>query len=173
MTGLLLLAVVALWLIAAIIITWGIVAKIPSEGWRTAAAVALFPALLIAPLADDIIGGLQFRALCEEKTVIRVDESRAAGRTVFLIRDRSIQLPWLLVPVIEQPWRYADVDTQEVLVSFSTLEAKGGWLIRGLGISETDAPITFKGYCGPADRSSIFQELNIRQVEDSIPRKPR
>jgi hypothetical protein len=151
----------------------GIVAKIPNEGWRAAAAVVLFPALLIAPIADDIIGGLQFRALCEEKTAIRVDESRAAGKTVSLIRDRSIQVPWSLVPAIEQPWRYADVDTQEVLVSFSTLDARGGWLIRALGVSETDSPITFSRSCGPADRSSVFQELNIRKVEDSIPRKPR
>lgn len=165
MTGLLLLGVVVLWLVVAVFITRFIVQKVPRWRWRPAVAVIVFIALVVGPIADDVIGGRQFKALCEEKTRINVDRSRAANKTVYLQDERSYRLPGVLVPITEQPWRYADVDTKEVLVSFSTLQAKGGWLIRALGILETDSPITFPRFCGPEDRSSVFSALNIQQIQ--------
>ena len=165
MTGLLLLILAALWLVAAVFITRFVARKVPSPGWRPAVATIVFFALVVGPLADDIIGGRQFKALCQEKTPINVDRSRAVNKTVYLLDERPYRPSGLLVPVTEQPWRYADVDTKEILVSFSTLEAKGGWLIRALGISETDSPITFERFCGPEDRSSVFQSLNIQQIQ--------
>jgi hypothetical protein len=165
MTGLLLLVVGVLWLVAAISITGFVVWKIPGRGWRLAVAVVVFPALVVLPLADEIIGGWQFNALCEEKTAIRVDETRAAGRRVFLLSEAPITVPGVLVPVTEQPFRFADVDTKEILISYSLLRAKGGWLMRTLGVSETDSPITFRRSCGPPDPSTIFSDLNIEQVQ--------
>lgn len=165
MTGILLFVLAALWLIAAVFITRFVVRKIPSPRWRPAVAVIVFLALVVGPLADDIIGGLQFKALCEERTPIKFDEARATGRTVSLIRERPLTVPGVLVPVTEQPFRYADVDTKEVVVSFSILDAKGGWLIRRLGISETDSPITFRRSCGPGDPSTVFSDLNIQKTE--------
>jgi hypothetical protein len=170
--GILLLPVVILWPIAALLVTWGIVSKINNEIRSAAAAIFLFPAILLAPILDDIVGGMQFRALCEEKSVIKVDKSRAAGRTVYLAGGPTVSVSDVVVPITEVQFRYADVETNEVLFSYSILRAKGGWLIRALGILDTDSPITFPRSCGPTDPKSVFEELDIKYLEREAVRRP-
>jgi len=70
MIALMFLAGIAVWLVAVIILTvW--IPRIIGPGWlRTIARFILFPALLVAPIADEWIGRRQFKELCEREDKI-------------------------------------------------------------------------------------------------------
>lgn len=176
MTALLLLGAAILWLIVALSIALFVARKLPKQPWRIPLAVVLFIALVPAPLLDEIGGARQFARLCQEAEGVSVDVQRARGRSVELrkiphptlpkyttIPRRNV--PGAMVPIREDSWDFVDTQSGEVLVSFKTYEATGGWLIRMLGISEGNVPLTFPGYCGPSNRSTIFAELGIKQID--------
>lgn len=161
MTGIFLIGVMGLWLVAALLITAFITRKLPRRLGTFLIRASLFVVLLAAPLADEIIGGFQFRALCRAEAVMKVDEKKAAGKKLKLKLSDGKTVSNTLVAVREQTWYYLDAQNGEVLVSYKTLHAKGGWLIRTLGISETNAPLTFDNACGPAEAKTMFSRLNI------------
>jgi hypothetical protein len=167
MSGLLLLGVLATWFIISVFLVAFITKRLSGRWWANLLRVLIFIILLVLPLGDEIIGGYQFRELCREEAVVEVDREQATGKTVFLANSEYQRVPDTWVPVNRQRWRYLDAHTQKVLVSFSVLQAKGGLLIRSLGISETNAPLTFKGYCAPLNETSIFRELNIKKINKS------
>jgi len=123
--------------------------------------VLLFP----LPVADEIVGKAQFRNLCSEHTVIKVDPEKARGKKVFLREGTIVEVPGMAVSIKRHPWNYADVESKEILLSYEVFYAKGGLLMRSLGISETGAPLIFPGYCGPKNERAVFDELKIVRVE--------
>ena len=167
MTGLLLIAVLLIWLAACVWLTQKIGNLLQNRSWRAVVKFALFAVLLPLPLIDEIIAKPQFEALCKEKAVIVVEPSKAQGRTVYLLDLPTEIAKGVMVPVHAQRWHYVDAKTKEAVVSFSTLQAEGGRLIHALGISETNAPLTFNGYCAPPNRQALFTQLEIRKVERS------
>ena len=66
MTGIFLILVVGLWLWACIAMTRGLLRRWKGRVWAMPAACVAFTALLVAPVSDEIVGGFQFRALCEK-----------------------------------------------------------------------------------------------------------
>lgn len=165
MTGIFLLFVVVLWLVIAYWLTKLITIKLPKNGWRILVRVLLFFVLLPLPLADEIVGKRQFEQLCKENSTFQFDRATAVGKTVYLTDIPDIQIKDTWVPVRLEQWRYVDAATGELIFSYNILHAKGGELIRMLGISGGDTPLTFKGYCAPGGSRihaiNLFKELGI------------
>lgn len=88
-------------------------------------------------------------------------------------KDRSIYLAdvprntieiWPL-KYVKQNWMYKDAKTDMPLVSWSVIEAKGGWLSRTIGFPEGNPPYTFDGYCSPKGAFDFdFESLNLNKV---------
>ena len=130
-----------------------------------AVATVLFAVLVPLPLADEIIGRLQFKALCEKDTQQFIDERNAFGRRVRSVpRGADRYAEGTAVKIRIDPLVYQDVETGTVLVSFHTLHAQGGWLIRTLGISEAQRPLLFHSSCGPADQRGFIARYNMTVV---------
>ncbi len=171
MTGLLLLVVMVVWLVVVNWIGKFVTTKLPERWWRTPARVLILVALLPLPLVDEIIGGRQFEQLCKENSTIQVDRVKAVGKTVYLnsLPETNVQGTW--VPISVHYWRFVDATTGELVVSYNTLRATGGRLIRALGISEGNVPLTFKSSCEPkGSPASIeaFENFGITYIEPPI-----
>ena len=73
MAGLLSIALLVGWLAVAVWIAKQITATVKNSLLRTALAIPLIAILVMLPVADEIIGGFQFRALCRENAVLKID----------------------------------------------------------------------------------------------------
>lgn len=168
MTGLFLLLVIGLWLVFAIWLSKVITRSLPETKWRGSIRFVAFSVLLPLPVIDEIVGGWQFRRLCEENATIQVDRATAGGKTVYLAKPSNVEITKTWVRVVMKPWRYVDVATEETVVSFSMFMASGGRFIRTLGISEGGMPLTFNGHCKTnllIEKSTLFKEIGITQID--------
>ena len=143
MTGLLLLAVVGLWMWACVAITRVVLRQVKSPPSRWLGAPTLFTALLILPLVDEIVGGFQFRALCEKGAVLKIDAEKAKGRTVRVVIQPSNEVvPGQALRTLHSHLSYRIVDSEEEIARYDTYVINGGWFIRALGISNNNSPLT-------------------------------
>lgn len=165
MTGILLIGVVVAWLFAVFTFTRWTIRRFDSGVSKTVAAMVVFPALLVAPVADELIGMQQFESLCKKYAVQQIDEQHAMNRRVVYVRrtqDRFADGTALRIRI--DPIVFRDAETDRILVSYHTLHATGGWLIRMLGISETNAPILFGSGCAPKDQDAFKKKFNITVI---------
>ena len=140
MTGILLLIVVGAWLWVCIVIARGLMRRLGTNPWRWLLGPVVFATLLIAPVADEIVGGIQFKAMCEREAVLKIDAEKVRGRTLKQVGVQSF--PANTVLRIER-WQNSFVEAKsgEEMASYVWLRASGGWLIRALQISEGNAPL--------------------------------
>jgi hypothetical protein len=83
----------------------------------------------------------------------------------------SVGISGFWIPVTVTPWRFVDVETNKVVISYSVLGAQGGWFMRVMGSPDGENPLLFKGDCAPDDVSNIekylTQKLGVIEVERS------
>ena len=140
MIGILFVTVVGLWLWVCIALVRALMRRLSGRPWRYAVGLAAFVVLLVAPVADEILGGIRFKALCEREAVLKIDAEKVRGRT---LRRFGVKLPPVSAVLDIERWRESFVDTAsgEELISYVWLRATGGWLIRALHISEGNEPL--------------------------------
>jgi hypothetical protein len=165
MTGILLIIVVIAWVIAVLKITGWATRRIQLRAMKLTVFTLLSSVLLVAPVADELVGKWQFDSLCKKYAVQIIDEGIAMNRRVLYQRrtvDRFAEGTALEIRI--DPIVYIDAETKKVIVSYHTLHAKGGWLIRTLGISETNAPLLFSPGCAPKDQDAFKKRFNITVI---------
>jgi len=163
MSGIFLIAVFVVWLAIVIAAIQWAIRHCKSKFMKLFSGIVIFPLLLLAPLADEIIGMFQFEALCKKYAIVEVDEKSAMNRRVVTeIRKIDEYAKGTAVKIRIDPYMYRDIETNKVVVSFHTLDAQGGWLINFLGISETRAPLLFRSGCAPKDMFGFKKKLNIK-----------
>ena len=166
MTGLLLLAVVGLWVWACVAITREALRRVPSQPLRWLVAPTLFSALLILPLADEIVGGFQFRALCKKGAVLRIDAEKAKGRTVRVVIQPSNEVvPGQALRTLHTHFSYRIVDSEVEIARYDTYVVNGGWFIRALGISNNNSPLTIGSpACSPPNRGLLDRTYGFNLI---------
>jgi hypothetical protein len=168
MTGIYLIAMTGGWLWLVLRLTKKMRDRLPKVWWGKWLQVLLVAVLMPLPLIDEIVGGRQFAALCE-KNVVKVNAGSARGRTVYLEYAVDLPVKGTWVPVWVLPYRYLDLTTGELVVSYDHLRAEGGVLFPGFD-SGPD-PLTFNGKCKPPgvfDRD-FFSRLGITEVKRPTP----
>jgi hypothetical protein len=150
-TGLLLLAIAGLWLLVVLWLSKVAARRFSTGITRFAAGAVTFLLMAPIPLVDELIGGYQFRKLCDESSKFHVEVASPAGRvTRYSANPLHSPLPGTAIPILHSKIVYTDVSTGERVVSFNRYSAKGGVFIRALGISEGDSPITIGApFCSP------------------------
>jgi NhaP-type Na+/H+ and K+/H+ antiporter len=143
MTGILLFIVIGLWLWVCILVTRPLFPSSQIRPWRGLAGAAVFIVLLVLPVSDEIVGGFQFRALCEKNAVFHLTAQKLEGRmTKFSANPANQIVSGTAIPIYDSGIEYTDTQSGEVVLKFHSYVAKGGILIRTLGISESNSPIT-------------------------------
>jgi hypothetical protein len=162
MGGLILLFILCAWGYASYSLAILIAQPIKNPEIKTGVNIALLVLIFIAPVADDIIGGFQFRALCSESAVLVVDEERARGKTVTSQNIESKKHDEYFVPIVESYESYKAVGSNETIISWNVFRAQGGLLSRSLGLFQSSKPYTFTGVCtSPKWKNTIFSDLKI------------
>lgn len=147
MIGIILLAVLGLWGFICYWITRFLLGRVGKSSTRKITFPIIFLLVFLLPVADEIIGGVQFWKLCKEKSVLVVNEEKIKGRTVISQGGINSQLSGYILPIRIQYWSYRDKETGEILISWNDLYAKGGWLSRTIGFLDGNPPYTFDGSC--------------------------
>lgn len=150
MTGIFLLLLFGLWVWACAAITNAVIRRVDTRRWRWPLGLAIFSLVLALPVVDEIIGGFQFRALCKKDAVLRINAEQAKGKTVRLVIKPSNQLlPGQVLTTYYTHVSMREMGTDQEIGSYGSYEIKGGWFIRTLGISESNAPLILTSSCAP------------------------
>lgn len=147
MVGLIMFAVLGLWGFICFLVANFFLSKIENVLIRKFSTAALFTLIFLVPVADEIVGGFQFRALCKKNALLIFDEEKIKGKTVAYQRVRDNYIYRYLIPVLERSWSYKDIGTGEIVISWKSYEAKGGWLSHFIGFPPGSPPYTFDGSC--------------------------
>lgn|SRR3990167_4330273 len=165
MTGIILIVILVVWFFVVFKVSGKCVAKMAWSGKKYAYRMILFVLFFLAPVADDIAGGFQFRALCRSSDILIYDEKKIAGKTVQLKRPeyRTVRK---IIPITEQLWDWVDPNTGESLIRYKDYNAKGGWLSRFIGFPQGSPPYTFDGSrrCGSMKANQLFEKLKITEI---------
>lgn len=141
MVGLILFTIVGLWIWACVALTGLLLRKVNPQKGRSVFAFIVFAVLLVLPVIDEIIGGFQFKALCAKDAKVRLGVEHPAGRTTrFSARPSNERIAGTFIPIIHSRFRYHDVVTNELVAEHDIYEAKGGVLIRIIGLY--NSPLT-------------------------------
>ncbi|RCS56715.1 hypothetical protein [Parvibium lacunae] len=170
MTGIFLLVVVALWSYCAFRIARWASQRIAKPTLRRGTILLLFVMLMILPVGDEIIGGMQFRALCEANEFIDVDIEKIRGKTIVLGGETNMGLPGMIdrsiasvIPIIESTSTWKDETTGETLLTYKQYLASGGWLVRFFKLTESSVPIAFsKHSCQPRNKPQVFAVVKTK-----------
>ncbi len=168
MSGLFLLGVIGIWVaIVIFVVKW--LARHFKPGVVRNIAVAITSAVMfVLPVADELISIPQFHRLCEEGTRLKFDPEKIRGRTIFLAENSQPDIRVGLLRGYYIPWHYLDATTKEVLITSSSYHVKGGILIRMLGISETNSPLTLRSYCSSSEKAwqkNLLDRYGLKYIE--------
>jgi hypothetical protein len=165
MSGIILLVVLAAWIFVAVKITGFFVRKIQFWVTKVLVAMVLFVLIFIAPVADDIAGGFQFRALCTPENILVYDEEKVRNKRV-ITNESTVKTINKIIPIRELTREWLDPVDGKVLITHKMYQAKGGWLSRSIGFPQGSPPYTFDGGCDSKEYYELFEKLNITKVED-------
>lgn len=135
---------------------------LPDRAWRTVLELLVFVVLLPLPLADELLARPAFNALCRERAQLTVHVPAALGPQAQRLRLRPEPVSGLDRGVWVQPWWVLGEGGGLVLASYNTVEARGGWLARWASDNPGHRPLSFKGYCEPADLEGRLQPRLVR-----------
>ena len=173
MFGLIALVLILVWLFASIALARWIGRRVPHGGIRFLVTVLLAPILFTLPLADEIIGKVQFDRLCEGAREVKVHGTIPMGAELYfpggewrrserdiplqeaqridglikkLIRDehgKSTVVPGW-IPMLAYETKIFDRRDGRLLVSYQFFSTPGGWIGRRL-----EKPLVVRDQCFP------------------------
>ena len=131
MSGLILLAMIGLFVAVLNIFRKWLFSccgsKLDTYKIRHVANVVFWVLAFTLPIADEIIGAFQFRALCEGNSTFKIDAEKIKGKTVNVFLDPLNKgISGLILPVDYTRQAYRDTETNEEYASFIVYKAKGG-----------------------------------------------
>lgn len=158
MIGISFLIGLTVWIMAAVMLSKRIPSWVGVTKHSTAVSVLLFPILLAAPIADDLIGRWQFYRLCEREAVVTLSpgwEGVTRAKRTWLARQ---EFENYLLPIHSQGLQFTDLDTGKVFMTTKSLFTKGGFLQRNLYGLEATAS------CQPKDDRAIEIKVKLSEL---------
>jgi hypothetical protein len=173
MTGIFFFGVVFLWGFLALRLARWATRRIQHTVLRKLAIGTVFSVLMVSLVIDELIGGVQFRALCEKNAVMHINEplARNAVLTAKLVPSEyskqylSVPTTYIAAPIVirESSYEFYVNGINDPVIAYKTYSAKGGRFIHLLGISEGNHPLVINpAYCAPQEQlHTVFSRLNV------------
>lgn len=112
---------------------------------RLVVMIVVFTALLVAPIADEIIGSSQFHNICK-KAVLELDAKKIKGKHIRIDSDPTNQpLRGTAIPIYYSRYVFRDIETDEEYGTNYRFTAKSGWLFSRLGFDSPLIPVQLLG----------------------------
>lgn len=162
MSGLIFLIFLAIWGVGVFFLVKLIVKPIANSNIKLGMNISLIALIFIAPVADEIVGGVQFRLLCNEQLKFVVNRTEFKDRVVVYQEVENKKYNNYMVPIVESYESYRALNSNELVIGWNVFRAEGGLLSRSLNLFESDKPYTFSGICiSPKWKKSVFADFNI------------
>lgn len=158
MGGLILLAVVAVWMAACIYAAAWLMRRLPLKRLRTSLAISIFTLLFALPVADELVARRQFIALCGKGAVVKIDAEKIRGKIVRLdISPANRLVEGTFIPIRNSHYSFRDVVTNEELAHYDVYLAEGGFASRWTKFPEGHHPWTIPtARCSPPQSSQAI-----------------
>ena len=130
MIGFLALAGIGLWITVAVMLSKRIPQWLGVKKYTKTMSVLVFPLVLVAPIADDLIGRWQFYRLCEREAVVILSPDWKNVRRAIWQDAETKYINDYLIPVTSQGGQYVDRDTGKVFMNIpgvSTADGTDEW----------------------------------------------
>jgi hypothetical protein len=165
MSGIILLLILSAWFYAVKKLSGLCTSKMLPGAKKIITYRILFVLFFIAPVADDIIGGFQFRALCISDNLLVYDTEKVRRSTI-QYKNVTVYRIKKIIPIWVTESQWVSPDTGEILIISRKYDAKGGWLSRFIGFPEGSPPYTFYGSCSYLNEfSQLIKKFNINKLE--------
>ena len=168
MSGLILIAVLWIWFLIAKSLSAFFTQQMQLGALKKLAQVLLFVLILVLPVADEIVGGFQFRALCKAEAVAIYDEAKVRGKTVKYKSGEVIHYAHTILPIYKQVWIHIVDGSEKDSITIVDLYSDGGWLSRWINFNSVHRPYTFKGVCSGNKDDSLWRSLEIKRYINGI-----
>ncbi len=166
MSGILLIIILAIWSFVVKAISRLCVKNLQSGTKKTIIHIALFILFFIAPVADDIIGGFQFRAMCTPDNMLVYDSEKVRGKSIEY-KGVSVDKIYKIIPIWVTQSEWTEPGAAQVLIVRKKYDAMGGWLSRLIGFPEGSPPYTFDGTCNSFKAyDQLLKKLNITEINN-------
>lgn len=159
MIFLMFLAGIGLWLTAAIMLSKRIPRWLGMTKYQGNLSVLLFPVVLVAPIADELIGRWQFNRLCEREAVVTLSPDWETVKRARHDDDPTAEIGGYAIPILVQKSSYVDIDTGKVFLTFKAFHTYGGFLFGRLGLG-----LGGSTSCWPKDWIQVTNKLNTDQL---------
>lgn len=165
MSGIILIIILAIWFYVVLKLSGFCVSKMKLGTKRSFSRFFLGIIFFLAPVADDIAGGFQFRALCRSDGILIFDEGSLRGMTLVSGARKRREIDNTVIPIHEHITDWVDIKTKETLLVQKDYSVNGGWLSRVIGFPEGSPPLTFNGQCRSHKKLRQVQEkLNFKII---------
>lgn len=159
MIGLLFLLGIGVWLVAAILISGRIPRWLGITKHTGAVSLLLFPIVLVAPVADDLVGRWQFRRLCEREAVVTLSPDWQRVKRARRVSLPRTDVPGALIRIYSQGSEYVDVDTGKTIMTHPHFYTYGGFLFDRLGLG-----LGGSTSCVPKNAQAVEKEINFYEL---------
>lgn len=159
MIGILFFVAIAVWLVVAVLLSKRVPRWLGITKYTTAASLLLFPLVLTAPIADELIGRWQFSRLCEREAVVTLSPDWGRVKRARHNNNPIAEIGGYVIPVRAQRVEYVDVDTGKLFLTYKAFHTYGGFLFGrlGLGLGQSTS-------CWPKDWIEVTNKLNTDQL---------
>ena len=161
MIALMFLAGAIVWLVVAALLALWIPSRLGMERFGWVVSLVLFPALLVAPITDQLIGNWQFKRLCEREAVIYLSDNwQDVKRAKSIDSGVSKRIGGYIVRIQVADSIYQNVDTKEIFFHYKTIFNYGGFLMDKMGLRLSGAPPS----CEPENLYQVWDKINLSHL---------
>lgn len=159
MTFLMVLAGIGVWFTAAIMLSKRIPRWLGVTKQQGNLSVLLFPVILVAPIADELIGRWQFHRLCEREAVVTLSPDWERVKAARDNDDPITEIDDYVIPIRVQRVEFVDTNTGKPFLTYKGFHTHGGVLLGrlGLGLGQSTS-------CWPKDKTQLLNKLSIDQL---------
>ena len=162
MSGIILLSIIAAWFYVVKKLAQLCVRKMQEGYKKTIAYIVVFSLLFIVPVADEVVGGFQFRALCKKGSRLIYVAEEVKDKTVWWSEKPRKEVANTILTIKEAVIYGVDPVTKKQLVEYKNYYATGGWLSRSIAFNSVTRPYIFNGSCGLKEQLIKFEkEFNL------------
>ncbi|MFB9244126.1 hypothetical protein IV454_32410 [Massilia antarctica] len=109
------------------------------------------------PLADEIIGAIQFSKLCEHQVIYKDPdmEKKRGARLIFDPHEKR-QIEGKALPMTSELWEFVNESDKSVMLSYVVFNTGQGRLTRHAQLNEGGSPLIFSGVCYPKEDKNLY-----------------
>jgi hypothetical protein len=151
----------ALWFWFMLVLRPDWVARLPKNGWGRLADIAICILFMLIPMVDEVVGGFQFRALCNALPPLQIDAAKAKGRVARVKYTVVENVVSIAIPLETVHYIFYDTKTNEEFLKFTSYSVKAGFLTRFLYFGN-QRPLMIDPYsCSPEQGVSITKKYKF------------